>query len=438
MSETDVRAEAEARFSNALEKCKVPGSPIVEQHAHNMRMARQFPSVRNETLDSSQIIKGTELFEWMTGGISSSGVVVTEQNAMRVSAVYASVNLISGALASLPLPVYQRTDEGSRQRIDHEYWWLLNKQPTESLSAAVFWEFLATSLLLNGDALARIIRPTPVSPMASGIEPLHKSAVTVERKDGRLYYRVKKIDGGVDVVDQDDMLHVPGPGFDGLNGMSQIRHALRNSAGIALSADEYSGAFFNNGARPDFAIEIPGNPTEDQQKMMRDSWTDRYQGHSNSHKPALLTGGIKVHELTMNAEDAQLIETRKFQVEDIARIFGVPPHMIGHTENTSSWGSGVEQMSIGFVKYTLSRHLVKFEQEINRKLFRDKKTFVEFNTSGLERGDYKTRSEGYRTALGRAGEPAWMTINEVRRLENLPPIDGGNDLYNGAEHEAST
>ena len=152
-------------------------------------------------------------------------------------------------------------------------------------------------------------------------------------------------------------------------------------------------------------------------------------GTGNAHLPALMVGGAKVHELTMNAEDAQLIDTRRFQVEDIARIFGVPPHMIGHTDKTSSWGTGVEQMSIGFVKYTLQRHLVKFEQEINRKVWPSRERyFVEFMTAGLERGDYKTRNEGYRIALGRAGEPAWMTVNEVRKLENLPPVPGGEKL----------
>ncbi|TVO75130.1 phage portal protein [Sedimenticola selenatireducens] len=436
MNELADRIEACGRFNNALEKCKTPGSPILDRFVSEQQASRRAPAVRNETLDSSKIIKGSELFDWMTGGLSASGVAVTEQSAMRVSAVYASVNLIGGALSSLPLPVYQRGQDGEKKRIDHDYWWLLNRQPTDALSAAVFWEFLTGSLLLNGDSFARIQRQGR-SPMATGFDPLHKSRVTVVRKDGRLWYHVKNDEGKTEVIDQDDMIHVPGAGFDGCNGQSQIRHALRNAAGISLAADEYSGSFFTNGARPDIALELPGNPTTDQQDMMRNSWNERYRGLGNNHKPALLAGGIKVHELTMNAEDAQLIDTRKFQVEDIARIFGVPPHMIGHTEKTSSWGSGVEQMSIGFVKYTLQRHLVKFEQEFNRKLFRDRKTFVEFNTAGLERGDYKTRNEGYRIALGRAGEPGWITVNEVRKLDNLPPIAGGEKLHGGEESEST-
>lgn len=399
------------------------------------------PNASGEYLSLPDIRKGTELFEWMAGGLSSAGVAVTEQSAMRVSAVYACVNLIGGALASLPLPIYERTVEG-RRRADHDVWWLLNEQPHPAWSAAVMWEYLAASLLLNGDAYARILRASLYSPTIVGIEPLHKAHITTKRVGGRLYY-LYQVPGDAEehgsaagktiTIDQDDMLHIPGPGFDGLTGMSQIRHALRNSAGIALAADEYSGGFFKNGARPDFAIEVPGAVSPDQQSMIRQSWQDRYGGTSNAHLPALLTGGVKVHELTLNAEDAQLIETRRFQVEDIARIFGVPPFMVGHTDKTTSWGSGVEQMGIGFVKYTLQRHLVKFEQELNRKLWPSRQRYyVEFATAGLERGDYKSRNEGYRIAIGRAGEPGWMSVNEVRKLENLPPVAGGDDMTKGS------
>lgn len=397
----------------------------------------QAPRADGEYLAMPDVRKGTELFEWLTGGMSSAGVAVTEQSAMRVSAVYASVALIGGAIASLPLPVYQRTDAG-RESVRTPVWWLLNEQASPMWSSAVMWEYLVASLLLTGDAFARILRPAHRAPEVVGFEPLHKSRVTVKRDAGRLWYYWQRDDGGIDTIDQDDMIHVPGPGFDGLNGMSQIRHALRNSAGVALAADEYSASFFKNGARPDFAIEVPGTVTPEQQTMIRNSWTDRFGGVAKSHLPALMTGGMKVHELTMNAEDAQLIDTRRFQVEDIARIFGVPPHMIGHTTNTTSWGSGIEQMSIGFVKYTLQRHLVKFEQELNRKLWQFRQRyFVEFLTAGLERGDYKTRNEGYRIALGRAGEPGWMTVNEVRKLENLPPVDGGDTMTKGMPDAAT-
>lgn len=422
-----------ATWYNA-ERVAYKGSVVLDTWMAERAAARQQKAapVRNagEWIASPDITKGSELFEWMTGGLSSAGTAVTELTAMRVSAVYACINLIGGAIASLPLPVYKRTLDG-RERADHDVWWLLNEQPHPAWSAATFWEYLSASKQLQGDAYARILRASPMSPRIVGFEPLYKPRlVTFRLSDGRLGYRYTPpgTEKAVD-IDQDDMLHIPGPGFDGLSGMSQIRHALRNPAGIALAADEYSAAFFKNGARPDFAIEIPGAVTVEQQDMVRRTWSDRHGGLTNAHLPALMVGGAKVHELTMNSEDAQLIDTRRFQVEDIARIFGVPPHMIGHTEKTSSWGSGIAEQGIGFVKYTLQRHLVKFEQELNRKVWPTRERyFVEFMTAGLERGDFTKRNEGYRIALGRAGEPAWMTINEVRRMENLPPIDGGDKL----------
>jgi HK97 family phage portal protein len=150
---------------------------------------------------------------------------------------------------------------------------------------------------------------------------------------------------------------------------------------------------------------------------------ERNSGQGSKRTPVVLAGGMKLHQLTMSAQDAELLSQRGFQIEEICRAFGVPPFMVGHTEKTTSWGSGVEQMSIGFVKYTLQRHLVAFEQEINHKLFKTSRNFSEFVTAGLERGDLKGRYEAYRIALGRAGEPSWMKASEIRKLENMPADD---------------
>ncbi|MEG7524714.1 MAG: phage portal protein, partial [Chromatiales bacterium] len=188
-------------------------------------------------------------------------------------------------------------------------------------------------------------------------------------------------------------------------------------------------------ARPDYFLTTDGVLKQEQVDMIKDGIDELHRGVSQSHRPGILQGGLKVDQLTLSAEDAQLIATRQFQVADIARIYGVPAHMIGHTEKTTSWGSGVEQLSIGFVKYTLQRHLVNYEQEINRKCLRDRKLFSKFNTAGLERGDIKTRNEAHRIALGRAGEPGWSTVNEVRKLEDMPPIAGGNAINTGNTDE---
>lgn len=379
----------------------------------------------------NSVYQASDMNDWLAWNVSSSGLAVTEKTAMMVSAVYACVSLIGGAIAALPKAIYERTAEG-RQKVDHKFRWLLNEEPNPNSSAAVFWECMTGSLLLHGDAFAIINRPSYKLTDVIGFEWIPTQSVDVILTDDGPKYRVHLQDGKLKSFDSADILHIPGPGFNGFRGMSQIQYVLRQSVGIALAADEYSANFFQNGARPDFVIKHPTTPTVEQQDQLRNAWAERYQGVRKSHRPAILTGGADIKELTMNAEDAQLITTREFQVEDISRIFGVPPHLIGHTKNNTSWGTGIEQMSIGFVKYTLSRHLVKIEQELNRKIWPSRERyFVEFVTAGLERGDYKTRNEGYRIALGRAGEPAWMTTNEVRKLENLAPIDGGDQLFTG-------
>ena len=412
---------AAAQFAAAQALSAVPGSRILTAWRAERERARA-PQASAVSWNSQ------DFASWVNGGLTSAGVPVNERTAMSVSAVYACVSLIGGAIASLPLHIYRRDASGQRERVDLPLWWLLNEQPHISWAAAPWWEFAAWSLLLHGDSFSEIVRAGSRSPDVAGFLPWHPRTVQVDRVEGRLKYSLFDNGAAIRVVDQDDMLHVPGVGFDGFRGISQLRHALRNPAGIALAADEFSAAFFKNGARPDFALVTAGTLSDAAAKTLRDTWQQRYGGAANAHLPAILTGGLEVKELTMPAEDAQLIATRQFQVEDIARIFGVPPFMIGHTEKTTSWGAGIEQLSIGFVKYTLQRHLTKFEQEINRKLWPTRSTyFAEFSVDGLLRGDAKTRSEYYRAALGGSNGPGWMTQDEVRRLENQLPRGGGAD-----------
>lgn len=376
------------------------------------------PAARVEPAVSPKNMTGSELYTLISNS-SGPGTVVNETTAMSVSAVYACVGLIGGAIASMPCHIYRNTKD-FRERVNDNIWWLLNQEPWPMLSAAVFWEYLAWSILLHGDAFARIHRVGRLSPDIKGFEPLHPLRVEVRSHNNRLIYIITNGDGSRDVVDQDDMLHVPGVGFNGLRGMSAIRFALKHPAGIALAADEFSSGYFRNGAKSDYAIVVPGKTDEEQVKLMQANFTSS-RTLQNSFVPPVLSGGATLSPLTLSAEDAQLIETRHLQVEEIARVLGVPPFMIGHTEKTTSFGTGVEQMGIGFVKYTLQRHLVKIEQEINRKVHRQSKNFAEFLTAGIERGDTKTRYEAYRIAVGRAGEPGWLDPDEIRRFENLGP-----------------
>lgn len=422
---------ASSTWYNA-ERVAIPGSVILSTWKAEREAARAADAVRNATTvyPTSSGTSGSELYEWLTAGgaLSSAGPAVTERTAMAIGAVYACIGLIGGAIASLPLKIYRRNGD-ARESITSDLWWLLNEQPTPSMSAAVMWEYLVWSLLLHGDAFAKIVRQSPNSKNISGFLPVHPFAVQVVRVGDRLAYAVKDpATQRTETLHQDDILHIPGLGFDGLRGLSPLRYSAKQAMGLSLAADEYSAKFFANGARPDYVVTTPGKMDSEQAKLFRESWMARYSGLQNAHIPAILTGGGDVKTLSLNPEDAQLIQTRSFQAADIARFYGVPPHMIGLMDKSTSFGTGIEQQSIGFVKYTLQRHLVKFEQEINRKCFRTARNFAEFSTAGLERGDYKARNEGYRIALGRAGEPAWMTVNEVRKLENLPPQAGGDTL----------
>lgn len=377
----------------------------------------------------SGVDAASQMFDILTGGsYGAAGTAVTEQTAMRVSAVYACVSLIGGALASLPFHLYRRTADG-RDRYDSDLWWLFNESPSQNWTAAAAWQFVAQSITLKGDAFWRIRRVSPYTNAIEGFEPIHPDRVQTRVEGRNKVHIILRNDGVRETIDDADMLQFTGMGYSGERSVTPIRAQLLAPAGIALAADEYAGAFFRNGARPDFALTTDKTLNREQVDTLRQTWAARHAGPSNAHMPAVLQGGLKVEQITMTAEDAQLLATRKFQVEDIARIFGVPPHMIGHTEKTTSWGSGVEQMSIGFVRFSLRRCIDLIQQEINRKIWpRSRQFFGEFNTDALLDGDSKAQAEYFAKALGGPGSQGWMTPNEVRRLKNMKPLEGGDKL----------
>lgn len=356
-------------------------------------------------------------------GMPSTLPYPTEQTVFTVSAIYASVNLIAGAIASLPLHIFRVTPDGEKDRIHNDpLWWVLNEEMTPRWGAASGWEFLAQALLIHGDAFAAILRRPDGMPI--GIKPLHPNRVTVllNTQTDRLVYSVTAEDGvqGVTVVyDQDDMIHVPGFGFNGFRGMSPLRYALRTTGAVSLATQDFAASFFANSARPDYALTTEQKLSAEAIETMRAQIAERHQGVDKSFRPMVLQGGLDIKTITMPINDMQLVAMRQFQIEDIARIYGVPPFMIGHNEKTTSWGSGVEAMGIGFVRFTLRQHLNKFEAEFNRKLFRTYAKRVEFDTFDLERADMKSMFESYRIAMGRAGEPGFMTAREVRQRLNM-------------------
>lgn len=381
--------------------------------------------IKNETLSLSDIAPGTELWDIFTGGPSSAGVSVTPNTSMKVSAVFACVRLIANSIASLPIPIFKAGSD-KRERVQPTITKLLNKEACPAFTAFTFWQYIVMSVLLRGDGLAWIYRGSKYNPTPLELRPLKRDHVTIKSKDGRLRYEFYDENQDLIVLDQDDVLHFTGFGFDGVSSMSVISWAAIQSIGTAIAAEEYSGEFFANGARPDIVLEQPEGAkklTTEQAELIQKTWMKKYSGKAKRHLPAVMVGGLKANPITMNAHDSQLIETRKFQVIDIARAFGVPPHMIGEVEKTSSWGTGVEQQTIGFIKFSLTGYYMPWEQELNRKLFRSGRAEAEFNLEGLLRGDSKTRADFYKSALGGSSGPAWMTQNEIRRLENLEPID---------------
>lgn len=383
---------------------------------------------QNEMVTSQGVV-GSELYSLLTGD-TSSGIVVTEKSAMSTSAVYASVGLIGGAIASLPFHIYKRTADG-RERYDTDLWWMFNESPSGAWTSASAWAYTMQSILLKGDSFWIIKRISRYSPLIDGFEPVHPDKVVVQRIDGRNVYTIKMDDGSEKSFDQDDVLHFAGLGFDGLRSLTPISYALRYAAGTTAAADQHAASFFKGGAKPDHAIEVPAEVkiTEAQREQLKEMWGKQRATYLNNGGTPVLTGGMKVTPLTLNAKDAQLLETRQFGVEEIARIFGVPPHMIGKTDASTSWGSGIEQMSIGFVRYTLRRHLDVIQQEINRKVWpRSRLFFGEFNTDALMDGDSKAQAEYFSKALGGPGTQGWMTVNEVRKLKNLKPLDGQDEL----------
>ena len=381
--------------------------------------------------DKPQNSTAGSAYRFYMGG-TTSGKAVTERSAMQMTAVYSSVRILAEAIAGLPIHLYKyKPDGGKEKAIDHPLYLLLHDEPNPEMSSFVFRETLMTHLLLWGNAYAQVIRNGRNEVVA--LYPLMPNKMTVDRDEhGHLYYEYQRsndeaptMKGSTVVLKPADVLHIPGLGFDGLVGYSPIAMA-KNAIGMAIACEEYGAKFFANGAAPGGVLEHPGTIKDPQR--VRESWQSTFGGSGNSNKIAVLEEGMKYTPIGISPEQAQFLETRKFQINEIARIFRVPPHMVGDLEKSSF--SNIEQQSLEFVKYTLDPWVIRWEQSIQRSLLsKDEKRvyFVKFNLEGLLRGDYQSRMNGY--AIGR--QNGWMSANDIRELENLDriPAEDGGDLY---------
>lgn len=369
-------------------------------------------------------------FSFYIGG-SSAGKAVTERSAMQMTAVYACVRILSEAIAGLPLHLYKYNEEGGKEKaVDHPLYLLMHDEPNPEMSSFVFRETLMTHLLLWGNAYAQIIRNGKGEIIA--LYPLMPNKMSVDRdENGHIIYEYYRGDdeaikeSGTVKLSPYDVLHIPGLGFDGLVGYSPIAMS-KNAIGMAIACEEYGAKFFSNGAAPGGILEHPGTIKDPQR--LRESWQQSFGGSYNSHKVAVLEEGMKFTPISISPNEAQFLETRKFQINEIARIFRVPPHMVGDLEKSSF--SNIEQQSLEFVKYTLDPWVVRWEQSMSRILLQAEeksKYFFKFNVDGLLRGDYQSRMNGYAVAR----QNGWMSANDIRELENLDriPTEDGGDLY---------
>jgi HK97 family phage portal protein len=400
------------------------------------------PETRPRPIENSMPLAGItaqsgDYWEMFTGSSTPGLAPLSAANAPAVTAVHACTALIAGAVSALPIRCYQRLEDNEREELPNDdLWWLLNEEFNPRWSAAKGWEYKVLALLLRGDGFA-VIERRGRSGYVAGLRPVHPSCVDVRpSNDGRrLLYRVNYgMDDGIEMVgsriyDQDDILHFPGFGFDGLRGMSPLSTFLRMSASVAHALQQYTGQFFAQGARPDYVLT--GDLEGDQLTKLREQVDAYHSGINNARRPMLLSGGMTLQTLSLPLEDVQLLSLRQFQVEEIARAYLVPPFMIGHNEKTTSWGSGVEAMGVGFVRYTLRNYLNGITAEINRKLLPRSRKFLEFDTSELEKADFKSLMESFRIGIGRAGEPGFMTPDEVRTRLNLKRLPGGDTLNPG-------
>jgi HK97 family phage portal protein len=380
---------------------------------------------RRERVKTAQEIANEKLAEFIRGtdieGVTSAGVAVTEENSMRLSAVYACVKVIAESLSSLPLHLIRDEDGVKTRARDHPLYGVLHDLANGEMTSLNFREAMFGSLLLWGNAYAVIQREAGTVSALWFLKPQY-TTVERDRETGELKYKYRDDSGKTYEYQAKDIFHVIGFSLDGVKGISPIA-AARDTIGLAFAAEEYGSKFFSNGARPGGILEHPG-VVKDPERL-RATWNAQFQGSGNSHRISVLEEGMKFHPMSMPPEEAQFLQTRKFQLSEICRIYRVPPHMIADLDRATF--SNIEHQSIQFVQYTLRPWIVRFEQAVYKCLLTPAERhlyYAHFNVDGLLRGDYASRMQGY--AIGR--QNGWMSSNDIRDLENMNPIEGG-DVY---------
>ena len=380
-----------------------------------IQAADELPGDRGETSDF-----------WYQAIPGAAGGRVTPDSALALPAVYAATRIITDAIMQIPLILYRRTDgDGKERATDHPLYSLLHDDPNETQTAPEWREVMQHHLLLRGNGYSEIaLSGSGIGELSMPLHPdrVKPELMTTPGGAKRIRYRIRETDGTERIVPDTAMLHLRGLGLedDGVSGLSVI--ALeRKALSVGLSAQDFTERFIQNDARPSGWIEHPGHFKDDEQRTkFRSSWQAAQTG-ANRGKTAVLEHGLKYHPLDMKLVDAQFLETRKYTNLDVARMFRVPPHMLGELDRATF--SNIAQQGVEFVKYTMLSWLVRWEKRLSKQLLNQderREYFFEFLVDGLERGDGETRSRYYKNGI----QDGWLTRNEVRRRENLNPIDG--------------
>ncbi|MBD3293250.1 MAG: phage portal protein [Armatimonadia bacterium] len=364
------------------------------------------------------------LFDALGATPSSSGVRVSHSTALTYAAVWRATRLIAGDVAKLPLYVYRREGDGKIRATGHPAYRLLRRKASETMTARQLKMTLTANALLRGNGYAFIDRANGGQPL--GLIWLDPARTWPVKESGRLLY-VHQIDRGDYVkLMPAEVLHIKGLSYDGVEGYSVIEKA-RESLGMGLAAREYGSRFFSNNARPNVVIEVPGYMPDEAYNRLKQSWLEMNQGLSNAHKTAILENGAKPHQLSINARDAQLIESRQFEIREVANWFGCPPHKLGDSSRTAY--NSLEQENQSYLSDCLDDWLNEIEEECYDKLLTERQKqrdthIIEFKRQALVRADMSTRYSSYATAISNG----WMTRNEARSFENMNPLDGGDEL----------
>jgi HK97 family phage portal protein len=362
--------------------------------------------------------------QWFGMTDNDTGLVVNAETAMQVTAASAAVRFLAQSVAMLPLILYDRTDTGKQRNTKSNVARILTSRPNRFQTPYEFKEMMMGHALLRGNGYAEIL-----STGGRGVDelmPLHPDRVTpFWTDDGRRAYRYQPLSGAARIILDSEMLHLMFFSMDGLSGIDPISQH-RRTLGLAIGTEKYGAKFFKNDAMPGVVLEYPGKLKDPARQNVKESWEARHQGVNRSHKVAIMEEGMKIHELSITPENAQWLESRKFSVHDIARIFLIQPHLIGALENATF--SNIEQQSLEFVIYTLTPWLTKFEQAVSRDLLNDAERqtmFAEFLVDALLRGDIQSRYAAY--AIGK--QWGWLNTNEIRSFENMNGIGTGGDQY---------